>query len=162
MGIAAAAGTLVPSVCGMNQRHIPAMSTSLDRQPPRMWRSPSYPAVPGRPYRYAYYMCVCVCVCVCAYTDIDINNGVPRHRRKADMGAHERDERIGKRLRPFEALKVLILFARSTPEAWQAVVAPAVSVTGGLTGLVQLQKPIAIAAAATRWPRRGVSPMCGV
>jgi hypothetical protein len=105
----------------------------------------------------AYPAGVCVCVCVCAYTDIDIDNGVPRHRRKAEMGAHERDERIGKRLRPFEALKVLILFARSTPEAWQAVVAPAVSVTGGLTGLVQLQKPIAIAAAATRWPRRGVS-----
>ena len=63
------------------------------------------------------------------------------------MRAHERDERIGKRLRPFEALKVLILFARSTPEAWQAVVAPAVSVTGELAGLAQLQKPIAIAAA---------------
>ena len=115
------------------------------------FRTAAHVAIP------AYPAGVCVCVCVCAYTDIDIDNGVPRHRRKAEIGAHERDERIGKRLRPFEALKVLILFARSTPEAWQAVVAPAVSVTGGLTGLVQLQKPIAIAAAATRWPRRGVS-----
>ena len=75
------------------------------------------------------------------------------------MGAHERDERIAKRLRPFDALKVLILFARSIPEAWQAVVAPAVSVTGELAGLAQLQKPIAIAAAASRWPRRGASPI---
>ena len=52
MGIAAAAGTLVPSVCGMNQRHIPAMSTSLDREPPRMWRS--LPIRQAYVYAYVY------------------------------------------------------------------------------------------------------------